>query len=162
MTSENPYQSPLVDTDGESAQEGRSVAWMLFSSKGRISRRDFWAWGFAILTVHYVLSGLAILGSGPGTNAAIASVVLSCILVFWVFFTVHLKRWHDRDKSVLWLLLWLIPVLGPIWVFIETGCMRGTIGPNRYGADPTQRRGDKDDSSEPRATTAAENTEPEI
>jgi uncharacterized membrane protein YhaH (DUF805 family) len=27
-----------------------------------------------------------------------------------------------------------------VWFFVEFGCMRGTIGPNRYGPDPVPRR----------------------
>ncbi len=74
------------------------------------------------------------------------------------------KRLHDRDKSAWWLLIfYLLPgVLATIgtgvsmatdswfavglfgavalaisiWAFIELGCLRGTLGPNRYGPDP--------------------------
>jgi hypothetical protein len=31
----------------------------------------------------------------------------------------------------------LIPVVGPIWVLVEAGFFRGTIGPNRFGDDLT-------------------------
>ena len=27
-----------------------------------------------------------------------------------------------------------------IWAFVELGCLRGTIGPNRFGADPLEER----------------------
>jgi uncharacterized membrane protein YhaH (DUF805 family) len=30
----------------------------------------------------------------------------------------------------------LITVAITIWFFIEFGCMRGTVGPNKYGPDP--------------------------
>ncbi|MGH7055482.1 MAG: DUF805 domain-containing protein [Stellaceae bacterium] len=36
--------------------------------------------------------------------------------------------------------LGLITVLVGIWFFIEFGCMRGTIGANRFGPDPVSRR----------------------
>ena len=29
----------------------------------------------------------------------------------------------------------LIPVVGGLIYFIQAGCLRGTTGPNRYGAD---------------------------
>jgi uncharacterized membrane protein YhaH (DUF805 family) len=35
--------------------------------------------------------------------------------------------------------LWVIVAGVAIWFFIEFGCMRGTIGPNRFGADPVPR-----------------------
>jgi uncharacterized membrane protein YhaH (DUF805 family) len=25
-----------------------------------------------------------------------------------------------------------------VWAFVELGCLRGTIGPNRYGSDPLE------------------------
>jgi uncharacterized membrane protein YhaH (DUF805 family) len=38
------------------------------------------------------------------------------------------------------MLVMLIPIIGSIWLFIETGLLRGTIGPNRYGGDPVSGR----------------------
>jgi uncharacterized membrane protein YhaH (DUF805 family) len=32
--------------------------------------------------------------------------------------------------------LWVIVAAVAIWFFVEFGCMRGTIGPNRFGPDP--------------------------
>ena len=34
-------------------------------------------------------------------------------------------------------LLTLIPLVGRVWFSIDAGCLRGTLGPNRFGADPT-------------------------
>jgi uncharacterized membrane protein YhaH (DUF805 family) len=31
----------------------------------------------------------------------------------------------------------MIPLVGAIWTFVECGCLRGTVGPNNYGEDPT-------------------------
>jgi uncharacterized membrane protein YhaH (DUF805 family) len=85
-------------------------------------------------------------------------VVYLILLVIGVF--VGIKRLHDRDKSGWWLLVfYLVPMvlswtsailsrdgigavfaLGSlaisIWAFVELGCLRGTVGPNRYGEDP--------------------------
>ena len=46
------------------------------------------------------------------------------------------RRWHDRDKSGWWTLIGLIPVVGAIWILVECGCLKGSDGPNRFGADP--------------------------
>jgi uncharacterized membrane protein YhaH (DUF805 family) len=43
------------------------------------------------------------------------------------------------SASVFWVMagvFWIIVVGVGIWFFIEFGCMRGTIGANRYGPDP--------------------------
>jgi uncharacterized membrane protein YhaH (DUF805 family) len=80
--------------------------------------------------------------------------------------SLSIRRLHDRDKSGLWLLLfWLAPLcinlmaqaiafntptqINPvgalltlvafgisIWGFVELYCLRGTVGQNRFGADP--------------------------
>jgi uncharacterized membrane protein YhaH (DUF805 family) len=36
--------------------------------------------------------------------------------------------------------LWVVVALVSIWFFIEFGCMRGTIGANRFGPDPVRQR----------------------
>ena len=59
------------------------------------------------------------------------------VLLIWISLAVQIKRWHDRDKSGWWVLINLIPLIGAIWAFVETGCLRGTVGPNAYGPDPT-------------------------
>lgn len=35
---------------------------------------------------------------------------------------------------------WGAVVVVGVWFFIEFGCLRGTIGPNRYGPDPVRKR----------------------
>ncbi len=54
----------------------------------------------------------------------------------WSGICVGIKRYHDRDKSGWWLLIQLVPIVGPIWYFVEAFCLRGTVGPNRFGPDP--------------------------
>jgi uncharacterized membrane protein YhaH (DUF805 family) len=36
--------------------------------------------------------------------------------------------------------LWIVAALVGIWFFVEFGCMRGTIGANRFGPDPVGQR----------------------
>ena len=43
---------------------------------------------------------------------------------------------RDRGKSPAWLLVALIPVLGPLWLCVDLGLLRGTPGENQYGPDP--------------------------
>ena len=54
----------------------------------------------------------------------------------WIGLAVSVKRWHDRGKSGWWMLIAFVPVIGPIWQWVETGFLRGTNGPNRYGPEP--------------------------
>ncbi|MGA9794067.1 MAG: DUF805 domain-containing protein [Rhizomicrobium sp.] len=120
---------------------GTSGASIVTSSSAEQIERN--VGGFAILLV------LLSLGYGIG--------------MFIVWLAVTVKRLHDRDKSGAWILLF---ALGPwvayllalmfafehsaslsgiaaltgfaisIWAFIELGCLRGTVGDNRFGPDP--------------------------
>jgi uncharacterized membrane protein YhaH (DUF805 family) len=108
----------------------------------------------AVVSLDRIRSGV---GFPIGGMIAIGIVYL-VLLVIGIF--VGIKRLHDRDKSGWWLLVfYLVPMvlsgisgilsrngigalfaLGSlaisIWAFVELGCLRGTVGPNRYGEDP--------------------------
>jgi uncharacterized membrane protein YhaH (DUF805 family) len=87
--------------------------------------------------------------------------VTGSILILWIFFATSIKRLHDRDKSAWWMIpFFLLPGyydkvaewfpdvfvlqvligLGAfvlcIWGMIELFFLRGSRGPNRFGADP--------------------------
>jgi uncharacterized membrane protein YhaH (DUF805 family) len=55
----------------------------------------------------------------------------------WSGIALQIKRWHDRGKPGVMVLVNFIPIVGGIWAFIECGCLRGTNGPNTFGDDPT-------------------------
>jgi uncharacterized membrane protein YhaH (DUF805 family) len=59
------------------------------------------------------------------------------ILLLWVLLAISIKRWHDRDKPGWWALMGCFPIVGWVWALVEAGCLRGTVGPNHYGPDPT-------------------------
>lgn len=66
-----------------------------------------------------------------------ASTLLLYPAFFWAMGALFGKRLHDRDKSMAWLLLLLLlPLLGPLWIAIELGLLKGSRGTNRYGPDP--------------------------
>jgi uncharacterized membrane protein YhaH (DUF805 family) len=58
-------------------------------------------------------------------------------LVVWMNAAIQVKRWHDHNLSGWWWFVVLIPCVGPLVALVHLGCMRGTIGANRYGPDPT-------------------------
>lgn len=106
---------------------------MLFSTRGRISRRRFWLWGIgAMLGLGYVLRGLlAVAGVEPLRADAVVNLVL-----LWPVLAISIKRWHDRGQPGWWVLVVLVPVVGWLWLLWANGFLRGTPGPNRYGAPP--------------------------
>ncbi|THD42599.1 MAG: DUF805 domain-containing protein [Bradyrhizobium sp.] len=124
----------------------------LFSAQGRINRAKFWS------SILYYFVASLIIGAiyfilwqiVPGTIgddgsmhvegvAAIPYLILTLVFsvaLIWSGVCIGIKRFHDRDKSGWWILIQFLPIIGAFWYFIEAGCLRGTAGPNRFGADP--------------------------
>jgi uncharacterized membrane protein YhaH (DUF805 family) len=63
-------------------------------------------------------------------------IIIAWLVLIYPAIMVRIKRFHDRNKSGWWALISVIPVVGVVWIFIECGCLRGTVGENRYGPDP--------------------------
>jgi uncharacterized membrane protein YhaH (DUF805 family) len=140
----NPYASPQTVPEPVPSRErapDETLDWLLFSFRGRIPRRAYWG---ATLGAGAVLMMAAF---GVGAIAGVGAVTLTPLglilflalygLAIWISLAVQIKRWHDRDKSAWWCLINLIPYVGGIWTLVECGCLRGTLGPNAYGPDPT-------------------------
>jgi len=99
--------------------------------RGRISRRAFWLYGVLGMGGLSVLlrALLDIAGFAP-ERADIGTT----FLLLWPAVAVSAKRWHDRDRSAWWVLVALVPLVGWLWMLIDNGFVRGSAGPNRYGA----------------------------
>jgi uncharacterized membrane protein YhaH (DUF805 family) len=107
---------------------------MLFSAKGRIRRRDYWAYSTGAGMVA-LLALIAVFAALPTPQAMIVAVPLTLLSVF-IGLCLQIKRWHDRDKSGVWILIGLAPFVGWFWSFVDCGLLEGTAGPNRYGLSP--------------------------
>lgn len=120
----------------------------LVSPQGRIPRSWFWLrfWLPLYLVMGALFSWIFVLLVANRYDADAMPAVpvillwLLDLIVFWPSLAISIKRWHDRDKSGWYVLVVLIPIVGPIWSFVETGFLPGTPGPNRYGPDPLARR----------------------
>jgi uncharacterized membrane protein YhaH (DUF805 family) len=103
---------------------------LLLSFRGRIPRSTFW---LTILLLGFAFICLLI---SLETIFGRASSLVLYPPFFWAGAAVVTKRLRDRGKSPVWLALVLIPLIGPLWLLIELGLLRGTPGENRYGDDP--------------------------
>jgi uncharacterized membrane protein YhaH (DUF805 family) len=132
---------------------------LLFSFSGRVNRRPYWLTSIAMLLLIVILVAIVFMLMDVSLSLFVVLGVLY-IPLLWIAFAIGAKRLHDRDKSAWWLLLfyilpsilsnvadstsglgillWLISTALSIWAFVELGCLRGTVGPNRFGPDPLQ------------------------
>ena|SRR5215471_11831081 len=101
---------------------------------GRISRSAYWLRFCLPLLAIFLIVGMAL----PPLHFNEGVLVLMA-LVLWPWIAVSTKRYHDRNRCGWFLLIVLVPFFGPLWLFIELGFLRGTVGPNRFGPDPLAR-----------------------
>jgi uncharacterized membrane protein YhaH (DUF805 family) len=148
MSTQNPYQAPQAQGAPFAPQQPAapmSVGSILFSFQGRIPRRVFWLTNIAMTIVAMLIGfvigfvcGLVLHDDAQSAQLVAQLVILPVqLLTLWISLALAVKRWHDRGKSGWWVLIGLIPIIGWIWAFVEVGCLRGTVGPNQYGLDPT-------------------------
>ena len=128
-----------------------SIWRLLFSFEGRIRRSHWWlarlGVGVALFALLMVLGAVAAaLGGGGGSAHSAAgqgsammvglTFFLCLPVIVWIELALAAKRWHDRDKPAVMVLVVLIPFIGGIWTLVECGFMDGTPGPNQYGPSP--------------------------
>ena len=120
-----------------------------FQFSGRSRRKEYWM--FALLFwILFVIAGIidTMLGFGAvetGTAAASYSydwkvengpvMIAVSLLFFFPHLAVSVRRLHDTNRTGWWLLILLVPLVGLVVMFVFL-CLDGTIGPNRFGADP--------------------------
>lgn len=103
--------------------------------RGRISRSEWWlCWG-ADLALAYVFYLVFESSAYKAIGFTLPQMVASAFLL-WAATCANIKRFHDRNKPWLWVLIAFIPVIGTAWVLIELGLMSGTKGRNAFGDDP--------------------------
>lgn len=119
----------------------------LFRFHGRIARRHFW-FGMAAWTILCIVLAphvdtlfttiFAVRNRADPLAAILAISLAGAVTLFtaWPILALTAKRLHDRDRSGWWCLYALVPLAGQIWLVVEAGCRRGTVGPNWFGTDP--------------------------
>ena len=116
------------------------ITYLLFSFQGRIRRLHYWltAIGAAVVVgiIGSVLLGMSGLATGHMNPIIALPLIVIYVIDIWIGLALGVKRCHDRDKSGWFLLIGLIPIIGPIWLLVELGFLDGTPGPNKFGASP--------------------------
>ena len=141
-----------------------SFGQLLFSAQGRISRSQFWIRSlFLGLGIFFLIIIFPFAALARTTTIYVVLYIFTAFfwLVQWPIIIIMIKRIHDRNKSGWTVLIYYVPstldaivnfvwgrenpaavtlslislVIG-IWFLVELGCMRGTMGDNRFGPDP--------------------------
>lgn len=135
------------------ASRVRTVIRFLFSHEGRIARSTFWLGHLLLLALSaggaVLVAAIVALGSvgrhaddGPGALGVAAIIVAFLVMgcgalgLAWSGICLGIRRYHDHGKPGIWVAIQFVPIIGAIWYLVETGFLRGTAGPNPYGADP--------------------------
>lgn len=125
----NQYAPPMAHVDDPLPEEGVGEL-AFFSSKGRIGRLRYLAWGFAATWLYYIVIAVLTPILRDAAVVAIASWVLWVpLLVFSVL--IGIKRCHDINISGWWSLTLILPVIVLAWIFWP-----GSKGANRFGPPP--------------------------
>jgi len=137
MDAQNPYQTPQTGNSFNPTEA--YVKTGLFSFKGRYSRKSYWMVSLGMMAIWLPIVLIAEVAGESMAAILLLVLLLAYIPLVWIGLATTVKRWHDRGKSGWWILIGLIPIVGPIWSFVECGFLVGTSGPNQYGGDPLQK-----------------------
>jgi uncharacterized membrane protein YhaH (DUF805 family) len=96
--------------------------------EGRASRSEYWYWTLFSLLVSVAAS---IVDGISGTEAVSVIAGLALLLPG---LAMSARRLHDIDRTFWWVLI-TFTIVGAL-VLIYWACLRGTVGPNRFGPDP--------------------------
>ena len=158
----DPYSAPQSTTVAaypQSAYVEPNWKQLLFSFEGRLNRGRYWKALLILIAVSIVAAGIGLalmfgyiseassqsaatqdlaLDEGPPASffVGLAIVIIANLALIWPNLAVTAKRFHDRGKSGLWVLIAFIPYIGGLWILVECGFLEGTKGPNQYGPDP--------------------------
>ena len=94
---------------------------------GRATRPEYW-WFY--LFTFLVTQGLALIETVLGSVGVLSGLAGLALVVPTL--AAGTRRLHDTDRSGWWQLLWFVPLVGCLVVFVLVG-QRGTEGANRFG-----------------------------
>jgi uncharacterized membrane protein YhaH (DUF805 family) len=103
---------------------------------GRARRSEYWYFilmQIIIMIVAGIIDNMIGLDFGTISNSPIYSLYILATTL--PGFALAVRRMHDLGKSGWFLLVFLIPFIGGLWLLILL-CSEGEQGTNQYGVDP--------------------------
>ena len=99
-------------------------------TSGRLRRRTYWIGAIALTIAFAALFTLL-----ENTFGRTSTLILYPPFL-WSAFALMMKRLHDGAKSGWWLLIAIIPAIGPALLLLWLCFGRGIRGENQFGDDP--------------------------
>lgn len=119
---------------------GNNRDWIasLFSFNGRSSRSTFWLCFIFITPLLQILNFSMDITTKYDNESVVLGLILLLLLFsfLWIQLAVSSRRCHDLGLSAWFVLIGFIPIIGTIGFLVRAGFYRGTVGENRFGADP--------------------------
>lgn len=105
---------------------------------GRARRKEYWIFSlinYIIIFFLYILQIVMI----ESTLWLIFPIIffLYAVVVFLPGLAVNIRRLHDIGKSGWWYLIYLIPIIGAIWLTVLM-CLDSEPGENQWGENPKE------------------------
>jgi uncharacterized membrane protein YhaH (DUF805 family) len=104
---------------------------------GRAGRKEFWLFNllFAFLGIvfSWIDALLVISGTSPWQTSFLTYIFIFAFFIPMI--AVAVRRLHDTNRKGWWLLIYLIPVIGQIWLLVLM-CFRSNREDNRFGGNP--------------------------
>lgn len=110
--------------------------WILFSLRGRLSLGLMWisVGMINLISAVSILMGTALSVEFPGLMLPLYA--FSILFAFWSMIAITVKRCHDLGWPGWLFVLGVLPLIGPIFLLLTIGGLKGTRGANSYGLDP--------------------------
>ena len=104
--------------------------------RGRARRKEYWMFYLFAMIFGIVLAIIDVMvGSfSPEAGMGLLGGIYTLAIIIPMM-AVSVRRLHDTDRSGWWLLFSIIPIIGPIVLFVFT-VLDGTPGANQYGDNP--------------------------
>ena len=97
--------------------------------EGRARRKEFWMFTLVSLVINV---GTLILDASLFSDLGLVNGLYT-LAILLPSIAVGIRRMHDINKSGWWLLLWIFPVIGWVWLII-LHCRDSDIGDNIFGS----------------------------
>ncbi len=106
-----------------------------FNFSGRDSRKQYWMFILINVVISLLLQMICGLILGQYIGGIITGLYSLVLLI--PSLAILVRRLHDVNKSGFWYFIWLIPIIGWIWLLILL-CKKGDETVNRFGPVPTE------------------------